>query len=354
MLEGTTSSAGSDVVSLAQEVPFVEFEVTNNTLYQADTFFVSFAVSALPANRGADWFAAQQEIKVRIYAGFPANPDKPNTDELKNWIYGKADSVEYDPVARVIYLSGRDFTAQMIDTKTTERYINNTASEIATIISSKYGLGTTNIVATTTKAGNYYQIDHAQLSNQRSEWDLLCYLAQQEQFRVYVRGEDLYFEPLPDKTAEPYALQWNFADTYQFNGTRMRFSRNLTLARGAQVTVRSWNQKTKKLVAVVYPSTAAANAQKYIYNIANLTQEQALAQAQALHKQVTQHEVNMQADLPADDILTAQNIISVTGTGTAYDQTYYPSSVSRRMSMDQGYTMSVIAKNHSPQNEVQL
>ena len=44
--------------------------------------------------------------------------------------------------------------------------------------------------------------------------------------------------------------------------------------------------------------------------------------------------------------------IRVSGTGTEYDQEYYPDSIVRCWSWDQGYVMRVRAKNHLPVDEV--
>jgi len=44
--------------------------------------------------------------------------------------------------------------------------------------------------------------------------------------------------------------------------------------------------------------------------------------------------------------------IPVTGTNTVWDQTYFPESIQRRMNFEEGYRMSITAKNHS--DEVEL
>lgn len=340
-----------NIESAALAMPgWIEWDAENNTFYQADHFSVSFALGALPDNRKEDWFAQQQEISVEIFAGFPANVDSFTSDELTSYVYGMVDEVEFDPIARVIHLSGRDLTAKMIDSKTTAVYLNRKSSDIATALAAKYGLNPV-VTATTKMTGKYYELVHAHLHHQRSEWDLLCFLAQMEQFSVYVSGRDLHFEPLPTDSALQYVLQWQ-ANPFAFNGTRLRFSRSLTVAKGAQVTVQSFGQKGGKTITQTYPSSCPSNAQKYYFKFANMNAEQALQKAQALHKEITMHEVKLHAELPADNLLTTRNIIKMAGTGTMYDQNYYPSSICRRMSLDGGYTMDVSAKNHSPQTQV--
>jgi hypothetical protein len=185
------------------------------------------------------------------------------------------------------------------------------------------------------------------MQRQRSEWDLLCYLAQMEQFAIYFDGRVLRFEPLPSKTDELYVLQVG-SNPFSFNGMNLRFYRDLTVAKGVQVTVQSFSQRDGRAVLQKYPKKAGKHVQSYMYQFANLNDEQAAKKAQSLHKEFTLHEVKMHADIPADNILTARNVIKV--IGSAFDQIYYPDSISRSMSRD-GYDMIISAKNRSPSTE---
>lgn len=337
----------------AESLPWVEWEVNNNRFAQADTFRVSFAVSLLPASRSADWFGAQNRITVEIFAGFPADPESYTVDDLQSLIYGIADDMTYDPVSRTIELTGRDLTALLVDSITLEQWKNKTASEVAQIIATRHGLKTDYIKATTTKIGDYYRIEHASLSDQKSEWDILNWAAGLEQFAVFVSGQFLHFEPAPQANDNPYALKFEQVDDgyYSYNGKRLSFSRNLALSSGIHVTVNSFNYKTGKKVSRSYPEKPRKNAQKYIRRYANMDDKKALQKAQEIYREVMLHEMRLQAEMPADNILTASNVISVSGTGTAYDQIYYPDSITRRMGMGEGYTMTVTAKNHSPENQ---
>lgn len=342
---------------------WIHWEVQNNSFYQADTFSVSFAVSLLSNAYSVDWFSAQTVIAIEIFAGFPNNADSFTQAELTSLIYGNVDSVSYNPVSTIIELSGRDLTYKLIDEKTTQKYPNQTASEIATSIAKTHGL-TPVVTKTKAKSGTFYQIDHARLNDTNSDWDLLTYLANQEGYRVYVKGQSLYFEPDTSATAEPYILHWqlpNQDSAYPvFNGMSLDFSRNLNIAKGSVVTVRSWNSKQKKAFNVSYPTKSAkgiapgkasAPAQVYSYTIAGLTPEQALQRAQTLYKNIVQHEMKMQVSLPADNILMPTSVIKFEGTNTSFDQLYYPESVTRTMSIDDGYMMTISAKNHSPEND---
>lgn len=343
----------------------VSFEVENNTFYAADTFHIVFALSLLPNDKNSAWWAIQQEITVEILAGFPADPDHYTSAELHSLIYGRVDDVRFDPVGRRIEISGRDMTAAFIDAKTTEKWVNQTSSSIATALAFRHELSVQYITQTQRKVGEYYKYDHARMTNQQTEWDLLTYLAHEEQFDVYVKGNELHFEPQTNAATEAYMLQWeeptDDRGSPSFNGKSIEFSRNLTLAKGVVVTVRSWNSANGKAFTVSYPTNKAKGtapgkaspvAQVFPYTIPGLTPEQALQKAQALHQEITMHEVKLTATMPADNLLDVKTLIQVNGTGTAFDQLYYPDSVTRSMSIQEGYVMRISAKNHSPESVV--
>lgn len=345
---------------------WIEWEVNNNSHYQADTFRVSFARSQLPAQFGADWWASQTAVTVQILAGFPSDPTSFTESQLVSWILGNVDEITFDPTGATITATGRDLTALLIDTKTTEDFREQTSSGIAKTLAGRHGLSTTYIVSTSATAGTIYELDHVQMVHQRSEWDLLTYLAGKEEFSVYVSGKDLHFEPRANPSSvTPYLLQWEAPRTDRaapaFNGMHLNFTRNLTVARGITVTVRSWNQKQKKAFTSTFPKAASTigaglsspkiASQAYVFVLPGLTQQQADDFAQAKHRELTRHEMKLHATLLGDDLLTAASVIQVAGTGTLFDQSYFPDSVTRRMSLSEGYTMVVSAKNHNTDSE---
>ena len=339
---------------------WIELEVDNNTYREADTFSVSFALSQLIAPMTPAWFASQTTMHVEVFFGFPADPANYGAGDLTSYFYGLVDSVDFDPVGRTLRLSGRDLTSLFIDAKTTEKFPNQTASQVATLLAGRHGL-TPVVTTTTTPIGRYYQIDHVRMTSNSTEWELLAWMADMEQFRVYVRGQSLYFEPQPDPSSAPsYPMIWrepqgqvgNFASSTK----HMSFQRTLTVGKGVIVQVHSWNPKQKAGFTATYPANkangikpglATAPAQVYVKNIANLTQEQAQQKARALYNDIIKHEMKLSAALPGDNQLDITSVIAVTGTGTVFDQSYFPQSITRRIGIDEGYTMQVSAKNHS-------
>lgn len=341
---------------------WVSWEVSSNNYYEADTFRVSFAASALPVANNAAWFATQKELFVEIFAGFPANPERINSTDLQSLIYGRVDDISFDPVSTLITVTGRDLTAAFIDAKLTAAWTNQTSSSIAIALASSHGL-TPVVTATKTNVGTYYKHDQVRMQSNRSEWDLLAWIAREEGFVCYVTGNELHFEPDTVLSADPYVIRWTAPSAPTgyptANVQELHFSRSLTVAKGITVTVRSPSTTKKTPVVQSYPAAAKVvkvgksapfgNSQAYFFTIAsNKTANDVQAYAQARYKEIIAHEMKLHARLPGDNLLSTRTLLRVDGTGTAFDQTYFPNVITRQMSMDEGYTMTVEAKNHNP------
>lgn len=334
----------------------------------ASTCEVEFAVKDLPAEYNANYFAKEPALLIEAYAGFPANPQNYTKESLENIITAQLDQVEYNPTKGVIRCWGRDLAAQFLDNKTTQTYQNQTASQVATLLANKRGLKPV-ITNTRTKIGSYLNNNYSSINRERTEWDLLCALAEKEGFIVYVRGKELHFEPVVKEDSQDfYLINYQSPNSttgyHQLNAVDIQFQRNLTLAKDVEVTIRSGGTsgtvtaKVKRSVrgATKFSPRASiiGQTQRYQYDVPGLTKEQALELAQKRALQISKNEKRVRITLPADNLLTINTLIKVQGTNTEYDQVYYPQTIARTMSMSEGYSMIVDAKNHSPQDELVL
>lgn len=347
---------------------WIHAEVINNNMSSADTFHVTFATSRLPAGFDVNWFSTQHDMYVQIYMGLVTDPGNFSISDLTSFIFGQVDSIEYDPVEHTLDLTGRDLTRVFIDTKSTQKYPNLTSSQIATQLAKAHGL-TPNVQATKGAVGKYYEIDHVTMTDERSDWDLLLYLASVEDFVVYVRNQTLYFQPKQAAdTQNPWVIAWQQPTSDQnfvaANVQTLHFSRGLTVSRGITVTVRSWNQKQSKGFTASFPSGPKSiqagksgpfgGAQNYVRTFPNLTADKALQKAKDLYNAIIAHEMKVSFEAPGDVILDTTSTVKVTGTGTAYDQNYFPDSIARRMAFEGGFSMEVSAKNHAPETQAAL
>lgn len=331
----------------------ISVEVTNASHFTADSYRVELAVSGLPAAFGPSYWADSQDDRISIAVSLGAETPSP-------LIVGQVDDVDWDLTGTIITLTGRDLAAAFIDNKTAEKFQNRTASQIAQALALRRGLDSS-VQATTTLAGTYYEIDHALTTHEETEWDLLVYLAEREGFDVWVSGTTLYFQPSPATSAPPYVLlaSRNPDGTFVSNAAQIRVSRSQTIARDVIVTVRSWNQKQQRAFTVTAKRSQAKKSQRrggtsqtYSFIRPNLTRDQAQQFAEAKAEEITRHERVLTASLPADNVLTTRATVRLVGTGTDWDQLYYPDSVTRRLSMSDGYRMNLRAKNHSVQDSV--
>ena len=335
----------------------IAVDVTQNAHFAADTFRAEFATSAMTPGYGPEYWSRSDYDRLELAAWLDGDAGLARSP----LITGQVDEVEIDPTRRRLTLSGRDLSAALIDAKTSEKFQNLRPHEIARTLAARRGLDS-DVTATKDSAGKFYEIDHAALTREQSEWDLLSYLAEREGFDLWVRGETLFFHPPAPESQSPYEILWRddpAGGPPVATCTGLTLSRSQTLARDVEVTVRSWNQASETSFSVTYRSVKkgrseplTAPSQSYSYAVANLTREQALKYAQTMAVKITRHERVISCELPGDLELDARSVVRLAGTGTDFDQIYYPESVTRRIAFEEGFTMSLRAKNHSPRDTV--
>lgn len=342
-------------------VLFQSLEVMTTTFYMSDTYNIVIPLSEQPSIFNENYLFSTSSLSVKIYMGFPINPDAFSTSDLDLMIVGDCDNLDYDPIQRIVTISGRDLTSRFIDTKTYEKYSNKTPSEIAIILAKKYGL---NPIVTPTKeaAGIFFTYQNTLMTRETTEWDLLCFLAQQEDFVVYVEQNNLIFKPRSSVSSVPYVLNFQKASLTNaspvFRGMNLKFSRSMTLAKDVVVKVRvPYNPQTGNAFTVKATSrnkvSLSEGLQVFTYTIPGLSKSQALAKAQQLARDITIHEIKLSAELPGDNILKKDSIIKVAGVDNSIDQTYYADQVTRTMNAFD-YRMQISAKNHNVDNEILL
>lgn len=359
--QGISRSPRAIVTINGTQVKWESLSITTNTFYVADKFSITLGKTGQPDGIDENFWASTQQCVVAIYLGFPKNVDSFTTADLELFITGDADGIIDDFCGKTINISGRDFSSRMIDKKITQKFSNQTASQIATMFANEHGLNP-KVTTTSTPVGTYYEQQQVLLAHETTEWDLLTFLAQNENFVVFVQNYDLIFEPRPESTQNPYVFTYQPAtENYSsptFNGINLKFTRSLTLAKDVKVTIKvpygSKNGKPfyRTKTASHTNSTRTGNLQKYSYVIPGLTPDQATQRADQILRDITRNEIIMETSCAPDNVLKKDSIIKVTGTGTVYDNLYYADEVVRNFSYDEGYIMNITAKNHAVDSEI--
>lgn len=292
----------------------------------------------------------------------PLGMSEDNVSAWTSLIQGEVDDFGYHSTSNLITIKGRDLTSRMIDTKTQNAYVNQTSSQIVTTIGQSHGL-TINAKPTATLAGRYWDSEYDDLQlNQfhrvTTEWDLLCNLAMFENFDIWVSGSTLNFQPkvAPGTGVKPYAINWQIDQNFTQSGNvrNLTMSRSLTIAKGLRVEVKSWNAKQSRSFVRSAPPHPGKTPQNHIYIRPNLTEDQAQQLANSIYSDLVKHEMRISCEMPADLLLTTRSLISLYGTGTAFDQTYYPQSITRTISVGAGFEMRLDAKNENPTSQAQV
>lgn len=331
------------------------FEFDYTTYSSSDSFSAEFSSSALPSDMNKNWLLSQDDLYLSLFVGVPRNLNSWTPDELKTKFFGRVDNVHYDPVTGTITTTGRCISALLVDAKTTEKWVNKTSSQIATILAARHGL-TPRVTPTSTPVGSYYQIDHATMTDARTEWDLLTRLAKIERYTVYVRGQTLFFQPLSmANSATPYPVLWiepSASQGYSSSSAKeLKLEKSLAVSRGIIVVASAWNDVAGTWVRASYsgPARPGPNPQKYAYSRHNLSQASLDSFVRAQYAELVAYEMRISVELPGDDALDTTMTVVLSGTETPFDQVYYPDSVKRHFDFKTGYTMTLSAKNMTPE-----
>jgi phage protein D len=269
-------------------------------------------------------------------------------------VQGQADSIHIDPIRNTIEIDGRDLTARLLDARSQETFANQTASEIARTLAARHSL-TAVVTATTTLAGRYYGAEHdritlGQFSRATTEWDLLTFLAAREGFEVFVTGQSLYFQA-STQSAAPLVLAPS-------DCMSLSLERALTLARDIEVTVKSWNTRQQAAFTQTARSSPqgqrGGSPQRIVVVRPNLQPNDALQLAQRILADLSSHERVVHVELPGEVTLTPRSRVTLSGTGTDFDQTYYVAELDRHFSLAHGFTQRLRLKNANPAKGVTI
>jgi phage protein D len=322
----------------------IEAEIVSNNHYAADHFRLSLAVGADSAHTGSFW-TGTPDIQVDLQVTL-------DTSSWTSLVQGTVDSVTFNPIHGLVVLCGRDNSAPFIETRTQETFANQTSSDIALLLASRHGLSA-DVQATTTPVGRYWALEHDRITldafaRATTEWDLLVTLAQHEGFDVWVTGGTLHFRPPVSGVGPSAILRPTATASGPANLTSLRLERALTLARDIEVTVKSWNSRTRtsfvQTARAGGGSKASGKRQRYVYVVPNLTPDDALKLAQRRLVEITQHEWVFEAEMPGELQLGPRQIVLIEGTGTPFDQPYFIDEIERHLHVDHGFTQRLRAK----------
>jgi phage protein D len=319
-----------------------------------------------------DWDTFDPSTLVNINYGLLANSQNANEfpKSSTNVLTGQIDDIVLDLTEGTVSLTGRDLTARLVDNKTANRWPNLTSSQVVTLICQmpQFNL-TPQVTATTTPIGEYFNEGGYSASTSGTPyWDLITYLAQQENFDAYVSGTTLYFGPSQadtDKTPWVFYVKSDGNGRVWGNVKSMQLKRNANLSKDISITVISHNAKTGRSFQVnaaragVYigassRSRSADTVQSYVFRKPGMTPAQAQDFANAELNEISKFEKEYTVTLEGDPGFSVRKMTQVIGTGTDFDTNYYVRTISREYSVAAGFEMTINGKNQPTENQANV
>ncbi len=318
----------------------ISAEITSTNYFSADCFCVKLAVGTPPLSTPAFWSdAAPIDIEIQF------SLDALNYTSI---ISGSVDSAVIDPLCGTVQVMGRDSTSVLIESVLEQSFSNRTSSEIVEVLTAQHDLSCS-ATSTTTLVGRYYEGEHDRLmldqfSNTTTEWDLLVFLARQEDFDLFFEGSTLVFQPTGLSSSNQLFRPEDMVS--------LSLQRSLVLSRDIEVTFKSWNsrQQTSFVQSLYASGDSDGNAPPIRYQFVrpNLTADQLMTLASRKITELASHERSVILEIPGELDLTPRDKVTIDGTGTEFDQTFQIRAIRRRFHPRTGFTQQIRCTSMTP------
>jgi len=249
--------------------------------------------------------------------------------------------VDYSFDGTEVTLSGRDNSADMIDTPNTKTFTNQTPKQVIQALAQGVG---TNIDDMGANAGKIYQLDWNAITHRASAWEAIQHLADLYGKAAYVTGGTLYVKDM-DESLPVYSLQWSrpsASGAATSNILTLKASRNFQMSKKINVTAHGHNYKQQQtLTATASAGGSGSGALNYNYVIPSATQDQLQNVATKKSKEHSRHALDIAVEIPGDTGVVIRMQLRLSGTGTVFDTLFDMTDVSHKVDFDGGYTTTI-------------
>lgn len=275
---------------------------------------------------------------------------------FKTLLTGQVDKVQVTLHDRIVTLIGRDKTALLTDSSTSEQFLNQSVEDVVQTLATRAGLiaqflGTDD--GDSAKAGLQYDQDVNLITTTDNYWNTIVGLARQSGQIAFVKGNTVFVQPIDAPG------NGTFTVTYQrpspgspasSNSIMLTCARDLNIAKTVLVEHQTWNQKqgkstTSKFQSKSKSNSAAKDTAIMRFHGANMSKSQQDRVAKSRLKETMIHEREVDIEMPGDVTIDPQSELELTGTGTKFDQSYLISGVVHRFDINGGYQMTVSIHN---------
>jgi phage protein D len=262
---------------------------------------------------------------------------------------GDVDKLEIDFEHRVVHISGRDKTAKMTDQKTNEKWQNKQPEDIIEDLAGRSGLSVKFKGKSTDKAGLKYKDDYSRISDHDSHWNVITRLAKQMGCIAFVKGSELYVQPYDASDGGTYQILYTkptHVSPAAGSFVSLSCGRDLNLSKDVKVNHKSWQHKEGKGIESEYNSKGAGDGKlEFTFKGANLTKQQQDQLTETKLDEIISHERTVKMHTYGDVNLTSLMMLSLSGTGTGFDQDYIISTIEHSWQFGHGYKMHINVRN---------
>lgn len=309
--------------------------VSKSSTRTADTFTAALSLT-YTAQMGMDEAAWSELDSAEAEVVFVAGASR-------SLISGEIDDISIDFIDRIITVKGRDKSAKLSEKRRSKKYNNQKSTDIVSEIAGDNGLSPV-IETSDDDAGKIYTQDTVHHQLNKTDYETLTELAEREGARWYVTGDELHFVP-KDSAGGVYEVFYDNSVYEISNAIKITATRNMKAAKSAKVKVKSFHNKDNKdYEGNAESSGSGSGTLEYSFTYPMMNQQQVDKIAKSKLKDAIRHEMNLSIDMPGDlDIFDAQKL-SLSGTGSAFDQTYNIDKVEFKIGEDGGFEMSISTK----------
>lgn len=321
----------------------IEVTVEMTTLRKSDKFSARISLDSSPGLDEVYW-SALTDNSITVNA-----TNDINQGGLSPLFLGHVDTVDIDWQNRTAHISGRDLGAALLETKTTEEFLNQTTAQIVTAIAGRVGLTANVSVPNSDMVGLVYKTEYSRITDSDVLMNVLSRLAQRAGCVFYISGKTLNFLPASQLNGNVFTVSYQRPTQSDFatgNFITLSTHRNYVLGKNLKVRTRSYQLKQKKVVDSQYnmPGTVTGDL-VHEYRAPNMTKQQADIFTQNRLNEISSREKTLEISMPGDISVGPNTPIALVGTGTAFDQTYVISRVSHSFSQSNGYRMTISTRN---------
>jgi phage protein D len=290
--------------------------------------------------------STQKEITGAIYISNDINSDSNGVQ----MIVGQVDDIDVSLPGMLVTIAGRDMSSQMHNNLNTTQYLNQTSSQIVQTIAGKYGLSVSG--SSSGMVGKLYTKDYVKMFDGESDWTAVQNLAQLEGFAAYIKGgsQTLYFGP-PGQGGGSYSVNYQPPTPESpASGDFLELNLRVNLNLGGTVTAEASSHDPRQGTNVTATATSSGSGSgtlTYPKRASNMTQAQVQKLADTTLSMNIRHEMEVDAELVGDNSLLAGMSLQISGTQSAWDNSYAVDNVTHEVD-GSGYVMTILARAPAP------